>query len=225
MMQNLWAPRLIAAALSLVAAGGILTGAPGSARADAEMTRYRGIHPVSPHVGGFCYIDAVHVHRVSPPDMRVYVRLKTGEFFFVGDQIALGYDGPKHGYFGPHLIADPMLAGSERIFCYLAGAHYHSYPSPAGPPFVSKDDVVWYVGDPPPPSAERSWINEVNPAVPGYAPPKVDLSMAPPGYKPMRVYEPPPPIPPPAPAKAAPAKPTSKPKVTKAAASAPGGTP
>ena len=195
------------------------------------MTPYRGIHPVSPHVGEFCHIDAAHVHRVSPPDMRVYVRLKTGEFYFVGDQIALGYDGPKYGYFGPHVILDPTLGGSERIFCYLTGPHYHSYPSPAEPPFIAKDNVSWYVGDPPPLSAERSWVNEVNPAARGYAPPKVDLSMAPPAYKPMRVVEPPPAPPAPAaPAKAAPVKtppkPAAKPAAApKPAAPAPGGTP
>jgi len=227
MTQKLWAPRRIRAAFVLV----VLAGAAPSARADGEMTPYRGIHPVSPHVGEFCHIDAAHVHRVSPPDMRVYVRLKTGEFYFVGDQIALGYDGPKYGYFGPHVILDPTLGGSERIFCYLTGPHYHSYPSPAEPPFIAKDNVSWYVGDPPPLSAERSWVNEVNPAARGYAPPKVDLSMAPPAYKPMRVVEPPPAPPAPAaPAKAAPVKtppkPAAKPAAApKPAAPAPGGTP
>ncbi len=218
------------AAIVVVASGLILAGAARSVRADGAMIRYRGVHPVSPHVGEFCHIDAAHVHRVSPPDMRVYVKLKTGEFFFVGDQIALGYDGPKYAYFGPHLIVDPILAGSERIFCYLTGPHFHSYASPAAPPFVSKDNVSWYVGEPPPLDAERSWVNEVNPAARGYSPPKADLSMAPPAYKPMPVSAPPPAPAAALPAKAAPVKtppkPVAKPAAaTKAAAPTAGGAP
>ena len=111
------------------------------------MTKYRGMHPVSPHVGEFCYVDVLHVHRVSPPDMRVYVHMKTGEYLFVGDQVAAGYDGSKFAYFGPHLVHDPALAETQRIFCYLAGAHYHAYPSPSSPDVVLKDGVSWHLGE------------------------------------------------------------------------------
>jgi hypothetical protein len=153
------------------------------------------MHPVSPHVGEFCHIDVLHVHRVSPPDMRVYVHQKTGEYLFVGDPVAQGYDGPKFGYFGPHLVHDPVAGDAQRIFCYLAGAHYHAYQPPASPTYTLKDGVYWYLGEAPPHDRERSWINEVNPARAGYAAPKVDLSMAPPGYRPFQVVEPPPPPP------------------------------
>jgi hypothetical protein len=157
------------------------------------MPRYHGIHPVSPHQGAFCYIDVPHVHRISPPDQRVYLMLKDGENLFVGDPVALGYDGPKIGYFGPHPLAVADAPGEPPVFCYLTGPHYHATAQPASPSLVEKAGVTWYLGPLPPPSDPgRVWINEVR-GIAGYAPPKVDLSMAPPGYHPFNVMPPPPP--------------------------------
>lgn len=183
------------------------------------MPRYQGTHPLSPHQGQFCYIDAPHMHRVAPPDQRVYLVLKDGTNVFIGDPVALGYDGPKFGYYGPHPLAIANAPGLPRTFCYITGPHYHAAPQPPSPDLVEKAGVTWYLGPlPPPPDPGRVWINEVHP-ISGYAPPKVDLSMAPPGYHPFTVA-------PPAAAPAPPAKPSSKPapKSAPKSASTPSGT-
>jgi hypothetical protein len=168
----------------------LLLAAPSSSRADGPMVRYRGMHPLSPHQGAYCYVDALHLHRVTPPDMRVYVVLKDGENVFVGDPVALGYDGPKFGYFGPHPLAVATAgatAGATEappIFCYIAGPHFHATPPPPSPAMVQKDGVYWYVGPPPPSDPARLWVNEVH-GIANYSPPKVSVSAAPPGYHPF----------------------------------------
>jgi len=160
------------------------------ARADGPMPRYLGMHPLSPHQGAFCYIDALHMHRLPPPDQRVYLALKDGTNVFIGDPVALGYDGPKFGYFGPHPLAIAGAAELQSTFCYISGPHYHAAPQPPSPALVEKAGVTWYLGPlPPPADPGRVWINEVHP-ISGYVPPKVDLSMAPPGYHPFTVAPP-----------------------------------
>lgn len=177
------------AAYTALALAGALT-AGGAAHADGPMPRYHGMHPLSPHQGAFCYIDAPHVHRVPPPDMRVYLVLKNGENLFIGDPVALGYDGPRFGYFGPHPLTVPGLADAPPIFCYITGPHYHATPPQRSPEMVEKAGVSWYLGQlPPPADPSRVWINEVH-AIAGYTPPKVDLTMAPPGYHPFTVMPP-----------------------------------
>ena len=155
---------------------------PTLARADGPMVRYQGLHPLSPHQGAFCYIDAPHMHRIPPPDLRVYLVLKDGTNVFIGDPVALGYDGPKFGFYGPHPLAIAGVSELPSAFCYMSGPHYHAAPLAPSPALIEKAGVTWYVGPvPPPPDPGRIWINEVHP-IASYAPPKVDLGMAPPGY-------------------------------------------
>jgi hypothetical protein len=173
-----------------LAMGSLTGGAFSVALADGPMPRYLGMHPLSPHQGAFCYIDAPHMHRVPPPDQRVYLVLKDGTNVFIGDPVALGYDGPKFGYFGPHPLAIAGAADLSPTFCYISGPHYHAAPQPPSPALIEKAGVTWYLGPlPPPADPGRVWINEVHP-IGGYAPPKVELSMAPPGYHPFTVGPP-----------------------------------
>jgi hypothetical protein len=148
------------------------------------VTKYRGIHPLPPHGGQFCYLEVPHVHAKSPSDMRVYRTLPDQQNVFVGDDVALGYEGEKFGYFGPHPLSTPALPTTEKFYCYIRGAHYHANPPPAGPSFVLKDGVNWYVGEFGP-EFEREkhnfWINDSG-ALPTYAPPKVTIGDAPPNY-------------------------------------------
>jgi hypothetical protein len=174
-------------AIALVAVGLNVAAAP-AANDSTPMVPYHGMHPVSPHQGAFCYIDVPHLHRVPPPDMRVYVSRKTGEFVFVGDPVALGYDGPKVGYFGQHLLVFSGLPPGERIFCYITGPHYHAVGPADAASYIFKDGVHWYKGEAPPVDHVRDWINEVH-AIKGYLPPKVDIAAAPPGYRPFQVPE------------------------------------
>lgn len=184
--------------------------------ADVPMSRYRGIHPLSPHQGAFCYIDTLHMHRIPPPDMRVYAVLKGGENLFVGDPVALGYDGPKFAYFGPHPLAVPGAPELSGTFCYIAAPHYHAAPQPSSPTLVQKNDVTWYIGPLPPAAATQVWINEVR-AIQSYQPPKVDLGSAPPGYHLFDLGLTPPPlpvVPPPSPPTKTKAAPRAAAKVT-----------
>jgi hypothetical protein len=186
------------------------------------VTKYRGIHPLPPHGGEFCYLEVPHVHARAPSDMRVYRTLPDGENVFVGDDVALGYDGSKHAFFGPHPLSNAALPSTEKFYCYIRGAHFHATAPAAGPSFVSKDGVAWYVGEFGP-EFEREkhnlWINDSG-ALPSYVPPKVTLADAPPGYHLPALAEPPKPPAPPAAAGKPGTKPTAKGAVTKAAAKA-----
>jgi len=159
------------------------------------MVRYIGMHPLSPHQGEFCYIDAVHYHRFVPVDVRVYLTVNGGAQgngqLYVGDPAWLGYDGPKVGYYGPHPLEVPLAPEAGRLFCYISGAHYHATAPAPSTSMVLKDGVYWYMGPPPAPDVQRSWINEVH-AIKAYVPPKAELSAAPPGYRPFDVAAKPP---------------------------------
>ena len=204
-----------------------------AARADGPMPQYQGIHPLSPHQGAFCYIDVPHVHRLPPPDLRVYLMLKDRTNVFIGDPVALGYDGLKFGYFGPHPLPITGVPELAQNFCYINGPHYHAVPPAPSPALITQAGVTWYLGPlPPPPDPGRVWINEVH-AIVGYAPPKVDLSMAPPGYHAFTPPAPPKPATPPPSPKAAPSprpapgrRPAAPARPAKSAtAPAPGGQP
>ena len=188
MRSRLSTLRLLVAVAVCAYAG--LGGAIPSARADAPMVRYIGMHPLSPHQGEFCYIDAVHYHRFVPVDLRVYVTVNGGAQgngqLYVGDPAWLGYDGPKVGYYGPHPLEVPLAPEAGHLFCYISGAHYHVTAPAPSTSMVLKDGVYWYVGPPPPPDVQRSWINEVH-AIKAYVPPTADLAAAPPGYRPFEV--------------------------------------
>jgi hypothetical protein len=130
-----------------------------SATALAErgrQVRYVGIHPIAKaDGGGTCYIEAPHVH-MYPAD-KVRYRDHRGSNFFVGDPAAHGYDGPKHAYKGHHPINVHAVVGDDDTdveYCYLDGAHYHSFEAPEGPDFKVVGEVAFYVGTPPRPYIE-----------------------------------------------------------------------
>jgi hypothetical protein len=199
-----WASALAAGVLAMVVA-------PGAA--SAQVMDYLGIHPVNPHQGDFCYIDVPHVHAVLPADLRVYRELGRGEYLFVGDPLALGFDGTKYAYAGPHLLAMPDApAAAARFYCYIQRPHYHAHaPAPSAQgSFVLKDGVYWYMGEFGPEfeaGKTNAWINSTG-AVAQYRAPPVSTGAEPPGYKGPAVVPPRPvmPIPLPVPAPPPPAK-------------------
>jgi hypothetical protein len=158
------------------------------------VTKYRGIHPLPPHGGQFCYLEVPHVHAKAPSDMRVYRTLPDQQNVFVGDDVALGYDGEKSAYFGPHPLSTPGLPATEKFYCYIRGPHFHASPPAPGQSFVLKDGVNWYIGAFGP-EFEREkhnlWINDSG-ALPTYVAPKVTIADAPPGYHLPALAEPPP---------------------------------
>jgi hypothetical protein len=134
---------VLAAAILLVAS---------AATADRKrQVRYLGIHPVAKvHGGGACYIEGPHVHTYEAD--KIQYRDHRGHNFFVGDPVAYGFEGPKHAYKGHHPIQVHAAVGDDdpdTEFCYLDGAHYHSFAPPEGPDFKRAGDVYFYVGTPP----------------------------------------------------------------------------
>ena len=120
------------------------------ARAAGEQVSYVGMHPIP--AGGFCYIEAAHVHIYAPSARtKVMYRMNDNAYEFVGDPVAFQYDGPRYTYQGHHPINVDYAAGietpgAEVEYCYLNGPHYHSwYPEPTAA-FEVKGGVYWYVG-------------------------------------------------------------------------------
>jgi hypothetical protein len=123
------------------------------ATADAKrQVRYVGIHPVAKSDGrGMCQIEGPHVH-IYEADKLQY-RDHHGANFFVGDPVAYGYAGPKKSYKGHHPIHVHAVVGTPEPnvhFCYLDGAHFHSFAPPEGPEFTVAGDAYFYVAEPPP---------------------------------------------------------------------------
>jgi hypothetical protein len=125
--------------------------------ADAKQVKFTGVHPIAVSVGGgFCYIEAPHVHVYTPDKVDVLYRDHDGHHHFVGDPVPYGYDGPKHAYYGAHPVAvdvvldEDELDGDEVEYCYLEGPHYHYFTPPPEVKFKTKGGVYWYVGDFPP---------------------------------------------------------------------------
>lgn len=122
--------------------------------ADAKQVKFVGVHPIAADFGGgFCYIEAAHIHVYQPPKAEVLYREHDDAFYFVGDPVPYGYDGPKHAYYGAHpvpvdvVLEEEDLDGDEVEYCYLDGPHYHYYVPPPTVRFTVKGGVYWYVGD------------------------------------------------------------------------------
>lgn len=122
-----------------------MLGFSAGAFADAKrQVRYIGLHPVAKSEGGgICYIEGHHVH-VYEADKLQY-RDHHGAQFFVGDPVAYGYEGPKKAYKGHHPIHVDVV-----VWCYLDGAHFHTFAPPDGPEFTLAGDAYFYVAEPPP---------------------------------------------------------------------------
>jgi hypothetical protein len=144
--------RLPIVALFGIATLGALTAA--DAKGKGKQVRYVGVHPIpKAKGGGVCHIEAPHVHVYSPSDVKVQYRVHDDAYYFVGDPVAYGWDGPKHSYYGHHPVAiDVVLEdeGDHTEYCYLDGPHYHYYAPPPSLRFEIKGGAAWYVGDMPP---------------------------------------------------------------------------
>ena len=136
---------------------GLVTTAGLTAQADparADQVSYVGMHPI--HAGGgFCYIEAPHVHVYAPSaKAKVMYRASAEGQYFVGDPVAFQYDGPSYSYYGHHPVDVDVVADVEieagHDFCYLDGPHYHYFAPEANVDFELKGDAYWYVGVYPP---------------------------------------------------------------------------
>lgn len=135
---------ILIAVLLMIAAGGV-------SAAPARQVHYAGIHPVpQAEGGGICHIVGPHVH-VYPADKLQY-REHDGDYVFVGDPVAYGWDGPHYAYKGHHPIDVQVIVGDDEPdveWCYLDGPHYHAFAPDEGPDFVLTGGAYFYVGKPP----------------------------------------------------------------------------
>src|SRR5205085_10479966 len=156
-----------------------------AANANAHPTRYFSKHPLPRKVGhGFCYIDVPHFHDYQPSDARLY-RQVDGQYYFVGDPLPFGYEGPRTSYYGAHPIADVEVRFGRPTYRYLRGPHYHWYTPPPQAGFELKGGAYWYVGTYDPVYYdERPRYVVVNDAYTPltYARPVVDIRVAPPAF-------------------------------------------
>jgi len=113
-----------------------------AAPAEAKNSKYKSRHPFR---GGFCSIDVPHVHAYAPTEPRAY-RVVDGEYYFVGDPVAYGYDGPRYAYYGSHPVVEVGVSFGAPVYCYLNGPHYHWYTPPIEARFETRAGVYWYVG-------------------------------------------------------------------------------
>ena len=120
---------------------------------EAKPVKYVGMHPRTGQPdGGLCHIQAVHVHTAVPAHAQVLYRLHDGVYFFIGDPVPFGYEGPRHGYYGHHpLVINVILqeeAEKDHVeYCYLDGPHFHTYEPPEDHDFVEKEDVYYFADE------------------------------------------------------------------------------
>lgn len=117
----------------------------------ARQVHYAGIHPVpAAEGGGICHIEGPHVHMYRADKLQY--REHDGEYVFVGDPVAYGWDGPHYPYKGHHPIDVQVVVGDDVPdveWCYLDGPHYHAFAPHDGTDFVVAGRAYFYVGKPP----------------------------------------------------------------------------
>lgn len=140
-------------AVAAAATIGSLPADAGKGRGKGKQVKFVGVHPIPKgHGGGVCHIEAQHVHIYRPSDIKVQYRFHDDHYYFVGDPVAYGWDGPRHTYYGHHPVAVDVVLGDEgdhTEYCYLDGAHFHAYAPPPQLEFEVQADAHWYVGDMP----------------------------------------------------------------------------
>lgn len=112
--------------------------------AHAAPTRFAGPHPVAERAGGgYCYIEAPHLHSYAP-DHAVFYRATPAGWAFIGDPTPFGYAGERYIFYGHHPVAADV---DGPVFCFIDGPHYHaSAPAGARGDYEIVDGVAFYVG-------------------------------------------------------------------------------
>ena len=117
------------------------------ARSEAHESHFLGPHPVAAkYGGGFCLIEAPHMHVYPPDHPNLYQRVGD-QLVFTADPTPFGYEGDKHAFYGNHPVT---MVDGETVICYIDGPHYHSFAAPDVPDYETKKGVAFYVGAFPP---------------------------------------------------------------------------
>ncbi|HEX8951583.1 MAG TPA: hypothetical protein VF945_07040 [Polyangia bacterium] len=109
----------------------------------AAPTRFSGAHPVAASAGGgYCYIEAPHLHSYAP-DHPLFYRASATGWAFVGDPTPFGYEGERHIFSGQHPVA---LGDGTPAFCFIDGPHYHAAAPAPGDDYEVADGIAFFVG-------------------------------------------------------------------------------
>ncbi len=148
-------PVLFVLMLATVAAAGNAAAGKGN-KGKATQVKFVGVHPIAKaHGGGLCHIEAPHVHMYAPADVKVQYRVHDDDgYYFVGDPVAYGWEGPRYSYYGHHPVDIDVVLGDrdddhDVEYCYLDGGHYHHYQPAPELKFEVRADAYLYVGDVP----------------------------------------------------------------------------
>jgi hypothetical protein len=120
----------------------------GASAAEAKHSKFIGGHPIAVRYGGgYCYLEAPHLHAYAPEHQALYQQVDD-QNVFTGDPTPFGYEGDKHTFYGHHPV---ITVGTEPVFCFIDGPHHHPFEPPDAPEYKMKKGVAFYVGPVPAP--------------------------------------------------------------------------
>jgi len=162
--------RTILAALVVVAAF--------ASRAEARHVRFLGPHPIAAkYGGGYCYIEAPHMHIYGPDHPNLYQQVGD-EYVFTGDPTPFGYEGERHEFYGHHPVV--VDGAPEPVYCLIDGPHFHDYAPPSTPDYRVKDGVAFYVAPIPAAYVRPARVRVVNAEYRPYVSFRPTVEVAPP---------------------------------------------
>ena len=129
-------------------------------RAEAKHVRFLGPHPIAAkYGGGYCYIEAPHLHVYGPERPSLYQQVGD-DYVFTGDPTPFGYEGERHPFYGHHPVT--VEGAGEPVYCVIDGPHFHAYAAPTTPDYRVKDGVAFYVAPIPPAFVKPARVRAIN---------------------------------------------------------------
>ena len=157
---------------------GLIVVAALTARAEAKHVRFLGPHPIAAkYGGGYCYIEAPHMHVYGPDRPSLYQQVGD-DYVFTGDPTPFGYEGERHPFYGHHPVA--IEGTGDPVYCLLDGPHFHAYAAPATPDYRVKNGVAFYVTPIPPAFVKPAHVRVVNAEYRPYASFRPTVEVTPP---------------------------------------------
>jgi len=149
-----------------------------TATAEAKHVRFLGPHPIAAKFGGgYCYIEAPHMHVYGPDRPNLYQQVGD-DYVFTGDPTPFGYEGDRHSFYGHHPV---VVDGSpEPVYCLIDGPHFHAYAAPSTPDYRVKDGVAFYVSPIPQAYVKPARVRVVNAEYRPYVSFRPTVEVAPP---------------------------------------------
>ena len=162
-----------------------------ASRAEAKHSRFVGPHPIAARFGGgYCYIEAPHLHLYAPDRPALYQEVGE-DYVFTGDPTPFGYAGERHPFYGHHPVvigpdgatdrdATSSARAPEPIYCLIEGPHFHAYAAPSTPDYRVTNGVAFYVTPIPAPYVRPAHVRAVNAEYRPYVSFRPTVEVAPP---------------------------------------------